>query len=30
MTSKEAILELICEAKSVNIDEGRINYDSKM
>lgn len=23
MTSKEAVLELICEAKSVNIDEGR-------
>ena len=26
MTSKEAILELICEAKSVNIDEGRICF----
>ena len=26
MTSKEAVLELICEAKSVNIDEGRICF----
>ena len=26
MTSKEAILELICEAKSVNIDERRICF----
>ena len=26
MTSKEAVLELICEAKSVNIDEGRIHF----
>ena len=26
MTSKEAILELICEAKSANIDEGRICF----
>ena len=26
MNSKEAILELICEAKSVNIDEGRICF----
>ena len=26
MTSKEAVLELICEAKSVNIDEGRVCF----
>ena len=26
MTSKEAVLELICEAKSVNIDEERICF----
>ena len=26
MNSKEAVLELICEAKSVNIDEGRICF----
>ena len=26
MVSKEAVLELICEAKSVNIDEGRICF----
>ena len=26
MTSKEAVLELICEAKSVNIDEERIGF----
>lgn len=26
MTSKEAILELICEAKSANIEEGRICF----
>lgn len=26
MSSKEAVLELICEAKSVNIDEGRICF----
>ena len=26
MTSKEAILELICEAKSVNIDERRVCF----
>ena len=26
MTSKEAVLELICEAKSVNIEEGRICF----
>ena len=26
MASKEAVLELICEAKSVNIDEGRICF----
>lgn len=26
MTSKEAVLELICEAKSANIDEGRICF----
>lgn len=26
MTSKEAVLELICEAKSINIDEGRICF----
>ena len=30
MTSKEAILELICEAKSVNIDEGRICFLRKI
>lgn len=26
MTSKEAVLELICEAKSANIEEGRICF----
>ena len=26
MTSKEAVLELICEAKSANIDEGRVCF----
>ena len=26
MTSKEAVLELICEAKSVNIDDGRVCF----
>ena len=26
MTSKEAVLELICEAKSVNRDEGRVCF----
>ena len=26
MTSKEALLELICEAKSANIEEGRICF----
>ena len=26
MTSKEAVLELICEAKSANIEEGRIYF----
>ena len=26
MTSKEAILELICEAKSVNRDDGRVCF----
>ena len=26
MTSKEAVLELICEAKSANMDEGRICF----
>lgn len=26
MTSKEAVLELICEAKSTNIDEGRVCF----
>ena len=26
MNSKEAVLELICEAKSTNIDEGRICF----
>ena len=26
MTSKEAVLELICEAKSTNIEEGRICF----
>ena len=30
MTSKEAILELICEAKSVNIDERRICFLRKI
>ena len=30
MTSKEAVLELICEAKSVNIDEGRICFLRKI
>ena len=30
MTSKEAILELICEAKSVNIDERRVCFLRKI
>ena len=30
MTSKEAILELICEAKSVNIDERRVYFLRKI
>ena len=30
MTSKEAILELICEAKSVNIDDGRVCFLRKI
>ncbi len=30
MSSKEAILELICEAKSVNIDERRICFLRKI
>ena len=30
MTSKEAVLELICEAKSVNIDEGRVCFLRKI
>ena len=30
MTSKEAVLELICEAKSVNIDERRICFLRKI
>ena len=30
MTSKEAVLELICEAKSVNIDERRVCFLRKI
>ena len=30
MTSKEAVLELICEAKSVNFDDGRICFLRKL
>ena len=30
MTSKEAVLELICEAKSVNRDEGRVSFLRKI
>ena len=30
MTSKEAVLELICEAKSVNRDEGRVCFLRKI
>ena len=30
MTSKEAVLELICEAKSVNIDEKRVCFLRKI
>ena len=30
MTSKEAILELICEAKSVNRDDGRVCFLRKI
>ena len=30
MTSEDAVLELICEAKSVNIDEGRICFLRKI
>ena len=30
MTSKEAVLELICEAKSVNIDDGRMCFLRKI
>ena len=30
MTSKEAVLELICEAKSVNFDNGRICFLRKL
>ena len=30
MTSKEAVLELICEAKSVNVDDGRICFLRKI
>lgn len=30
MTSKEAVLELICEAKSVNRDDGRVCFLRKV
>ena len=30
MTSKEAVLELICEAKSVNRDDGRVCFLRKI
>lgn len=30
MNSKEAVLELICEAKSVNIDDGRVYFLRKI
>ena len=30
MTSKEAVVELICEAKSVNIDERRVCFLRKI